>query len=464
MDRKLTGKRPSFGRRGPDSNPYRILFFLVTISGGIWLIFQIGPDPNDLVKPFFLPTPTATRMVDSYILEAEAYFEAGRIDDPTENDAIDAYRQALSIEPDNVQAWTELARLLTYSSSLLSSQQEKIARLEEAREASNRALELAREDSTVQAIHALTLDWSAAVATDADQREEWLIEAEQAAGFAYNLDPENYLALAFYAEVLLDQQKWTQAEQHALTAVELAPEVMDTHRVYATVLETFGQYRVAIEEYEKAAAINPNLTFLYIRIGVIYRELQVYDVALEYFEKAISINNSNGVQDPIPYIGIAKTYARQGEFFIAAINGEKALSFDPTNADTYGQLGDIYTRARNYEGAVGVLKCAVRGCTADENEVGEVDVEGLPLTNITVAYYYVRYGSVLAALSRPRANYCPDALEVLSHVREAYPEDGVLMSIVRENEAICRLIAETPESEADSNGATPEPEADPIQE
>jgi tetratricopeptide (TPR) repeat protein len=282
------------------------------------------------------------------------------------------------------------------------------------------------------------------VATDEEQRQAWLVQAEQAAGFAYNLDPDNYLALAFYAEVLLDQQKWSQAEQHASNAVELAPDVMDTHRVYATLLESFGQYRVAIEEYEKAAAINPNLTFLYIRIGVIYRELQVYDRALEYFEKAISINNSNGVQDPIPYIGIAKTYARQGEFFIAALNGEKALSFDPTNADTYGQLGDIYTRARNYEGAMEVLKCAVRGCTAEENEIGEVDVEGLPLTNITVAYYYVRYGSVLAALSRPGANYCPDAMEVLSHVREAYPDDALLMAIVGENEAICRLITETP--------------------
>lgn len=445
MDRQLTGKRPSFSKRRAKINPYRILFLLVSIVGGIWLIFQIGSEPSDLVKPLFLPTPTPTRIASSFIMEAEAYFEAGRIDDSSENDAIDAYRKALALEPENVQAWTELARLLTYSSSLLSTQQEKIARMEEARQASSRALELARDDSTVQAIHALTLDWSASVATDEDQREEWLVEAEQAAGYAYNLDPENYLALAFYAEVLLDQQKWSQAEQHARTAVELAPEVMDTHRVYATVLETFGQYRVAIEEYEKAASINPNLTFLYIRIGVIYRELQVYNVALEYFEKAIAINNSNGVQDPVPYIGIAKTYARQGEFFIASLNGEKALSIDPYNADTYGQLGDIYTRARNYEGAVEVLKCAVRGCTADENELGLVDVEALPLTNITVAYYYARYGSVLAALSRPGANFCPDALEVLSHVREAYPEDGVLMSIVQENEAICRLIQETPE-------------------
>ena len=151
------------------------------------------------------------------------------------------------------------------------------------------------------------------------------------------------------------------------------------------------------------------------------------------------------MQDPIPYIAIAKTYSRQGEFFVAALNGEKAIALDPTNADTYGQMGDIYTRARNYESAMNVLKCAVRGCTAEENELADVDVQGLPLTNITVAYYYVRYGSVLAALSRPGANYCPDAMQVLAHVREAYPDDSLLMGIVDENEAICRLINETPE-------------------
>ncbi|MGD2155542.1 MAG: tetratricopeptide repeat protein [Anaerolineales bacterium] len=449
MDQDLTGKRPSFGRSRSNFNPYRLLLWVALIAFGIWVVSQIDSGEGGRIKPLFLPTPTATRTADSYLMEAQAHFEAGRVDDTASTDAIDAYRQALEMDPDNAHAWAELARILTYSSSLLSSQGERIARMEEARQAADQAVELNPDDSTVQAMRALVLDWSASVALDDTQRRAWLVEAEQVAGFAYNLDPSNYLALAFYAEVLLDQQKWSQAEQYAKQAVELAPEVMDTHRVYATVLETFGQYRVAIEEYNAAVRINPNLTFLYIRIGVIYRELQQFELALEYFERAITINNSNGVQDPLPYIAIAKTYARMGEFFAAALNAEKALSFDPTNANTYGQLGDIYTRARNYESALPVLKCAVQGCTADENEVGEADVQSLPLTNVEVAYYYARYGSVLAALSRPTANYCSEALDVLERVREEYAADPVLMGIVSENEAICRLVDETPESEAD---------------
>jgi tetratricopeptide (TPR) repeat protein len=300
------------------------------------------------------------------------------------------------------------------------------------------------------------------VALDPEQADRWLVDAEQAAGQAYHEDPENYLALAYYAEVLLDQQKWSQAEQHARTAVELAPGVMDTHRVYATVLETFGQYRVAIEEYEKAAAINPNLTFLYINIGLNYRTLAVrsdnpdsaeliYEQALEYFSKAAQINEANGVLDPIPYIAIAKTYAQMGEFFTASLNAQKALRFDPTNAITYGQLGDIYRRARNYESAVLVLECVVEGCTqeraqeiVDDLELA-IDVPGpveqLALTNDEAGWFYAMYGSTLAALSRPTANRCTKAMDVMAQVRQTFPENGLLMGIVDENEAICRIIS-----------------------
>ena len=75
-------------------------------------------------------------------------------------------------------------------------------------------------------------------------------------------------------------------------------------------------------------------------------------------------------------------------------------------------------------------------------------VEGLPLTNLTVAYYYVEYGTVLAFLSRPTQNYCPEALAVLNEVRAQYSSDPMLMSIVEDSEGICRRLA----SEAQCRG------------
>ena len=464
MDRKLTGKKPTFTTNsGSKNNPYRILLWVVLIVSIGWFVTQVGTGPDARFKPAFLPTPTPTRSAASYLLEAESLFNAGVISDDTRTDAIEVYQQALELEPGNALAWAELSRLLTYSSSLLPSQSEKIERMAQAREAAERAVALDPDDSTVNAIYALVLDWSASVSTDPEQAQRWLIQAEQVAGKAYNTDPENYLALAFYAEVLLDQQRWDQAEQYARTAVELAPDVMDTHRVYATVQESFGQYRVAIEEYEKAAAINPNLTFLYINIGLNYRTLAarsqnldsaklIYEQALEYFSKAAQINEANNVRDPIPYIAIAKTYAQTGDFFAASRNAQKALRFDPANPVTYGQLGDIYRRARNYESAVLVLECVVEGCTqeraqqiVDDLELG-IDVPGpvmkLPLTNDEAGWFYAMYGSTLAALSRPNDNHCPKAMEVMDQVRVTFPDNTLLMGIVAENENICRIISE----------------------
>lgn len=444
MDRKLTGRQPTFSTKKPPFNLTRVILLVALIGSGLWFANQVS-DPEGMFEPLFLPTPTATRTVDSLVQEGETLFEAGEIFNPLDRDAIDAYYDVLDRHPENALARAELARLLTYSSALLSTTEDRTERLSLARQEIQIAVELAPDNSTVQAIRALVLDWSAtSSAAGEEERQAWLNEAEQAATLAITLDPNNSLALAFYAEVLLDQNQKAQAEENARLSVNQGPELMDTHRVYGTVLESLGEYRYAIEEFEKAAEINPNLTFLYIRIGVIYRALKVYDTALEYFAKAIAVNQSNGVEDPLPYIAIAKTYSRDGEFFIAAVNGEKAIAINPTNADTYGQLGDIYVRARNYEGALPVLKCAVVGCTAEENEVGGVAVQALELTNFDVAYYYARYASVLAALSRPEQNNCPEVQEIQAELKRVYGGDATLMAIVAENEAICFPLGSTP--------------------
>ena len=72
-----------------------------------------------------------------------------------------------------------------------------------------------------------------------------------------------------------------------------------------------------------------------------------------------------------------------------------------------------------------------------------MDVQGMELINFDVAYYFARYGSVLAALSRPEENYCPEARDVMAELKAVYGDDPILMSIVAENESICYLLEET---------------------
>ena len=451
MNRDLTGQKPHFRSVKRRTNPYRLLLWLALILAGIWGLVLMD---RGQVKPLFLPTPTPTRTANSYVLEGEAQFKAGALEP-----AIAAYQLAVQVDPQDVESWAELARIQTYSSSLLSTDAARYERLQQALASIDQAIAIDPDDSNVHAIRSLVLDWYAASPlVSPAERQARLNEAETAAVRALQLDAENGLALAFFAEILVDQQKWTQAEQTIQQAALLTPDSMDVQRVYGYVLESLGQYRLAIERYQEAAKIDPNLTFLYIFIGRNFLSLEVHNRALEEFEKAVQINEQLGIKDPVPYIEIAKTYVRDGEFFIAALNAEKALTYDPANPNTYGQLGTIYTQARNFESAKAAFQCAVKGCSAEENEIAQqlleegVEVTGLPLTSGTVGFYYVQYGSVLAALSRPNQNYCPEALEVLGEVRAKYPDDTVFAGIIEENNAICNLVGRSP-----STGATPTP-------
>ena len=450
MNRKLIGKKPTF-RPQRGWNFYRLMLWVSLILGGVWLLLSF--DRGQVISPFE-PTPTPTRIPESFFLEAQAYFDAGKLDDPSNeaadsevpkiNDAIDAYQAALLGDPNNAKAWSELARIQAYSSSMLRNDSERLVRLEEALESANRGVELSPDESIHHAIRAFTLDWLASnPLVSSDRSKELLNEAELEATRSLQLDSENPLALAFYAEILADQQKWLQAEKFATQAIELGPELMDTHRVRGFVMETLAQYNEAIKEYLQAAQISPNMTFLYLRIGANYREgIKRADQALEYFEKAARTNEQLGVQNPLPYIEIARTYTQEGQFFAASINAKKALELDLYNAHTYGQLGMIFRRARNYEGAMPLLQCAVAGCTALENEIGQVDVQGLPLSSPQVAYYYVEYGTNLAFLSRPSENYCDLAIPILAQVKQAAIEwnDPFLVAIAEDSEGICRRV------------------------
>lgn len=439
MDRHLTGERPHFRPEKRRINPYRVIILLGLILGAIWIL--MGIDRGD-VQPLFQPTPTPTRTVNSYVMEGEAQFKAGSL-----GGAITAYQQAVKVEPNNSHAWAELSRIQTYSSSLLSTNEDRYERLTQARESIEQATAIDPDNAEVQAVRSFVLDWYASnPLVPPEESQSALNDAEAAAIRALQLDNENALALAFLAEILVDQQKWSQAEETIKQAVAIETESMDVQRVYGYVLESLGQYRLAIEKYREAVKLQPNLTFLYIFIGRNFRSLEVHNRALEEFEKAAQINEQLGVQDPVPFVEIAKTYSRDGEFFVAALNAEKAIRINPYNPNTYGQLGIIYTKARNFEGAQPVLKCAVRGCSAEENQVaieilGEgVAVNGLPITSGTVAFYYAQYGSVLAALSRPNQNYCAEALQVLDEVRASYPDDPTFNQIIEENIAICDLV------------------------
>ena len=191
-------------------------------------------------------------------------------------------------------------------------------------------------------------------------------------------------------------------------------------------------------------------------------QTELYEKSLEYFSQAARINAQLNIEDPVPYISIAKTYSQMGQFFIAIRNVQKTIEFQPDKAEFYGELGVLYHKNRNYETGILALKCAVRGCTAEEscpargdcgpNDV-KADVVGLPLNGVTV-YYYDIYASELAALSTPKQNYCTEALDIASVIEASeFDNDPNIAADIVVVRNIC--------SDVGSPAATGEPGASP---
>jgi len=431
-------RKPLFRKERHKSNPLVIAAMLGII---LVMLIMLGNLNRGAITPMFLPTPTPTRNLASFADEGETYFIAGDLDK-----AILAYQQALALDPNNPELYAELARIQVYSSTMLTVDEERISRLNEALDTINRGIGVAPEDSMVHAVKAFALDWLSDPRNEPENREALLTEAEQAAIYALQLDNTNFLALAYYAEILVDQQKWVQAEQNIREAVQRSPDLMDVRRINGYVQESIGNYSQAINEYQQAIRIDPNLTFIYLRIGANYRKLEQFEMALEYFDKAARINEQLGVNDSIPYFSIATTYTQMGQFFSAGLNARKGLNYDPDNADAFGRLGIVYHRSRNYEGAIPAFECATSGCTAELScEVRQCDPEtdpmlpvtGLPLTSGSVDYY-LTYGAVLAGMHRPVNGYCEEAMRVLGLVRRSYGDDPIAMQNVVESENICK--------------------------
>ncbi|HTP00347.1 MAG TPA: tetratricopeptide repeat protein, partial [Anaerolineales bacterium] len=194
-------RRPLFNRRS-ESNLYRMFFWLLMVLGGVWLILQIRG--GQIKSPFEAP-PAPTRTSASYALEGDAQFTAGSIDK-----AIAAYQEAVRVDPNNAEAWSELARIQTYSSSLLTTDAERVSRLKESLQSATKATQLAPDDSTAHAVLAFALDWNADASLFKDDVvQQNLTQADQEALHALQLDPTNTLAAAYYSEILVDEQKWT---------------------------------------------------------------------------------------------------------------------------------------------------------------------------------------------------------------------------------------------------------------
>ncbi|MBM3150680.1 MAG: tetratricopeptide repeat protein, partial [Chloroflexi bacterium] len=360
------------------------------------------------VPPLFIPTATATRDPETYVTEAEALYNEGKL-----LQAIDVYWQAVRARPDDETIYIALARVQVFA-----------GQYEEALASAENALLLNPNNATAYAVQG----WAFTFLGN-------YIGADESIKEALRMDPLNPLAHAYYVELLVSSGSYESlllAIDESRVALDLAPNSLEAHRARGLVLEVTDNREEAALEYQKAIEINPNIPDLHLALGRTYRALGAGDLALEEFTKANTLNPS----DPTPELFISRYYATIGEYAKAEQYAEAAVQDDQTDPYLRGNWGVVLYRLPDLPAAAVQLSLAVNGGLT---EAGETVLPIRLTSDIRVVEFFSIYGLLLAKTGR-----CPEALPVFQLILASVPDDETAVYNAGVGQDLCENSLKTP--------------------
>ncbi len=394
-------------RRRRRSNPWRVAFLLLLIAGVIYVQQVVVPQ----TPPLFVPTVVPTRSPATIILEADSLFQAGKL-----RQAEQAYEEAITIDPQEADYYTELARIQVFA-----------GRYEEAVTNASNALLLDPNSAVANGVLGWALDFQSQV----DPESADILEALQKLEKAVELDPNSALVRAYYAEVIIDEDvtAFEQAREQAQLAVQIDPNLLEAQRAMGYVWEVTGNYDLAFEAYQNALRINQNLALIHVAMGNMYFNNGDSRSAIDSFIRASTL----APQDVIPLRRIAQTYARDGEFGKASQYAQSAVDLDPSNSRLHGDLGRMHYKNADYEAAIESLALSIHGGAYE----GGVQIAGLPLDpgDPLVVDVYSMYGLALATQGE-----CGLAADLAEALVTGVPDNEIAAANAEEILIRCGLI------------------------
>lgn len=320
-------------RRRRRSPLWRVLLLLILDAIGIFYLYTqwVEPmgNPGLPMSSTATPMPTPTRSAVSWSADAVDAYWAGRL-----SESVEAYRQALDLEPDQPELYVDLARLLIFRGYP-----------EQALDLTAEALRRQPENPMALAVRGLAYDWLGLP-------EETIPLCDQALA----LDPALPEAYAYRAEAYVDLGNWIQANTDVEKALELADNNVDVLRTQGYVQEVQGNYSAAIQAYRQALEAHSGLSYIYRALGRNYEALGNFTRAEEVYEAAIAA----GPEDAASLDQLAWSYLLQGNYEEVEQYLDRALEIAPNYWPALGHMGTYQFQRRNYEGAIPRFEAAVR--------------------------------------------------------------------------------------------------------
>lgn len=418
----LRGSKWSMNKRRVRPNWFRIMLLALLVLGASYVNRYIVPTQ----PKYGVPSPTVTRPPESYVSEAEDFFNQGKL-----LQSIDSYQQAIIVQPDNPATHVALARVQVWA-----------GQYEEAQTSAEDALLLDGNNALAYGVLAWAQDFQGDT-----------LEAQNNIKRALELDTQNALLYSYYVEILVDANSTGTGPVDAIQlaidnsnkAVALDPNLIETRRARGYLLEATGNYDKAVEEYQAAIAINGKIADLHLSLGNNFRNLGIYDQAVNEFTAANALNP----EDPTPDLYLSRTYATIGEFGKARQYAESAVGNNPTDPNLRGNFGVMLFSDSYWNDAAIQLGYVVNGGVTEDGQQIQA-LELVPDAPRTAEYYYT-YGLVLA-----RLNQCGDALRIAQLILSRIPADETAVEKAGQINERCQqnLDAPPPTSTEAASAAT----------
>jgi len=420
--------------------------YLLILAAAVYVFLHL-----DRYQPRVLammgPDPTPTLSAGQYQQQAEAMYQEGDL-----LAAADAYRQALTLDPENIDLMFELSRMLTMSAQLdpLLLEDQTTANLQEAEDVADQIILLAPEDPRGHAAKSRALDY--------------LGEVQQAAVEAIRsveIDPDYATGNAYLAEAYADLRQLRQAREAAQRAIELDPYNVDARRNYAYVLEFYGDYGGAVQQYLQAIQLHSNLLDLWYGLARNYRGAGQTQSAVQTYEQIIR----RTPEDPRPYTELGRTYFEVRDDDAAQSVLESAVQLvcedcpkftyeelarnnyeydtavlpDTIYEPAWRRLGQVYHTRRNFEDAVAIYEELV---AFYKNQGEDAPIEAYLV--LASDYYYIDRSPDDQPLCDRALQYADSALDLYELRRY---DDEVMLNNILSVYVLCRDYALTPPSE-----------------
>lgn len=187
-------------------------------------------------------------------------------------------------------------------------------------------------------------------------------------------------------EVLVRQEKWTEAEaimmqiqsqdpdfpeshtkqsylfyrvddaegglREARSALAENPNDAEAHKNAGLALEILKKFEASEQEYQEALRLKPDYAAARYDLGILFHEEKKYDRAIEEYKKAITLDPANG---NIPY-NMGHSFEEKGDLDSAIHEYREAIRFNPDKFEFRSSLGHALESRMMYADAVKVFR------------------------------------------------------------------------------------------------------------